>query len=120
MGANKHTFILLAVAQFIAAPVSANDFRLFKECLNINETFYHQIIDGDILEIGNSKNWALVIVNCPGQTFAMSRCTTCPEYQNSAIVIRKDAGKICSGDTIYIDKKPCTIGDIKKERWDGK
>ena len=80
-----------------------------------------KIIDGDILEIGNSKNWALVIVNCPGKTaLAMSRCNTCPEYPNGAIVIRKDAGKICSGDTIYVVNKPCTIGDIKKERWDGR
>ena len=92
----------------------------WKTCIKIDSSFYHQIIDPDILEIGNSDYFAFVTVAVEGvpRKNAFSRCANgCPLFPNSSVRIAKNKIKVCEGDTIFVYDDQFTIVKIRKERW---
>ncbi len=112
----KTVFIVILLLLFNVRVTSA--WSLFKECIDIDNTFYYQIIDEDTIDIGNDKYWSITSVNCEGIKWnAFSRCENCPVLPNSSVKLPDNINKICSGDTIYVQKTPCIIGKIKKEGW---
>ena len=101
-------------------PAKVASFRIWKSCLEINNSFYHQIIDPDILEIGNDKYYAFVSVHCEGvqRRNAFSNCANgCPLFPNRAVRIARNKIKVCEGDTIFVNSDQCTLGKINKKHW---
>lgn len=92
----------------------------WKTCISIDSSFYHQIIDPDILEIGNSEYYAFVTVIVEGvpRRNAFSRCANgCPLFPNNSVKVAKNKIKVCEGDSIFVYNDQFTIDKIRKERW---
>lgn len=109
--------IILLCLLFFLPQIS---YSLWKTCIKVDSSFYHQIIDPDILEIGNDEYFAFVAVECEGvpRKHAFSRCANgCPLFPNSSVRIAKNKVKICEGDIIFVGSDQCTIVKIRKERW---
>lgn len=83
-------------------------------------SFYHQTIDPDILVIGNSKYYALVVVECEGlrRHNAFSKCANgCPLLPNGSVKTARNKVRVCEGDIIFVDSDGCLLGKMIKERW---
>jgi len=110
-------FVVLIVATL---PTPAVAWSFWKTCIKIDSSFYYQIIDPDILEIGNSEYSAFVTVVCEGvpRKNPFSRCANgCPLFPNSSVRIARNKAKVCEGGTIFVYNDQFTIVKIKKERW---
>ena len=110
----------LSIILVLASPNSVETFFLWKTCMKVDSSFYHQIIDPDILEIGNDKYYAFVGVTCEGvrRHNAFSRCANgCPIFPNSSVKIARNKVEVCEGDIIFVRNDQCTLGKIKKNRW---
>jgi len=111
-------FAVLFLSLIIFLPKVSHSF--WKTCLKIDSSFYHQIIDPDIIEIGNNEYYAFVGVECEGapRSNAFSNCANgCPLVSNSSVKIARNRTQVCEGDTIFVGNDQCTIGDIRKKRW---
>jgi hypothetical protein len=104
----------------LALPDPAPTFFLWKTCMKVDSSFYHHIIDPDLLEIGNDKYWTIVGVTCEGvpRRHAFSMCANgCPLFPNSAVRIARNRIKVCEGDSIFVGNAKCEIDDFEKEAW---
>jgi len=115
-------FFAFAFAAPFYGPTSAMSFSLFASCIEIDKTFYHKIVDPDILDIGNSEYYAFVGVTCEGvpRKNAFSQCANnCPTFPDSYVKIDKRKKKICEGDTILVGSSPypCVLGKMSKDKW---
>lgn len=119
----SHNYIRILVLSLVLLLVlsdSATSFLLWKTCMKVDSSFYHQIIDPDILEIGNDEYWAFAIVRCEGvpRHNAFSRCPNgCRIFPNSWVKIARNKIKVCEGDKIFVGNDECTIEKFKKEPW---
>lgn len=118
----KKLYICMSIViPFIVSSTDSRAFDFgFNKCIQIDQSFYHQVIDPDIIEIGNNKQWSMTIVNCDWQErrFAFSNCANgCPLVANNAVKYEKGIKKICQGDPIYINKYKCQIDKMKPEKY---
>jgi hypothetical protein len=115
------TIITMSVLFLIlVSPQPLASFPFLKTCIDINSSFYHQIIDPDILEIGNEEYWAFVIVSCEEvkRHNAFSRCANgCPLLSNGSVKFAKNKKQVCEGDVIFVGRDKCSLGKIKAKRW---
>jgi hypothetical protein len=109
---------------FIAAIITVlflmvSSYAFSETCIMADESFYHKIMDRDIIEIGNSKYWALVRVTCEEveRKNAFSSCPDCTTFSNKIVKIDRSKKKVCEGDTIKINNDSCKLGNIKKDKW---
>ncbi len=112
------TTLILFLSLLFFLPEAAHSF--WKTCMKVDSSFYHQIIDPDIIEIGNNEYFAFVTFECEGvpRKNAFSRCANgCPLFPNCSVKIARNKVNVCEGDTIFVGSDQCTLGKIKKERW---
>lgn len=108
----------LSIFPMLSENVSGLSF--WKTCLKIDESFYYQIIDPDIIEIGNSDYFAYAFVRCEGvpRRNAFSMCANgCPIFPNSWVRIARNKIKICEGDIIFVGNDECELEDIDRHSW---
>jgi len=111
-------FLLLFVSLLFFIPETALSF--WEKCMKVDSSFYHQIIDPDIIEIGNDEYYAFVAVECEGvpRKHTFSGCANgCPLFPNRSVKIARNKVKVCEGDTIFVGSDQCTLGKIKTECW---
>jgi hypothetical protein len=110
--------IILSVCMYFITQKPCLSFSLFPTCVDIDKSFYHHIIDPDIIEIGNSKYWAFCTVECEGvpRRNAFSKCAECPLFSDSSVKIAKNRLTVCEGDIIFVGDDQCTIRKMKKGR----
>lgn len=111
-------------SSFIAAIITVlflmtSSYAFSESCMTADESFYHKIMDRDIIEIGNSKYWALVRVTCEDvqRKNAFSGCPDCTTFSDKIVKIDRSKKKVCEGDTIKINDDSCKLGNIKKDKW---
>ena len=101
----------------------AQAFSFFKSCTPYNESpdsgVYHQIINADILKIGNNRGYAFALVECQGvpRRYAFSRYNDgVPVFPDSSVVIDHDKTKMCEGDFITVYGRECKILSLTSEK----
>lgn len=91
-----------------------------KTCMDVDEHFYHVIIDPAILHMKNDKYYAVVTVSCDGlrrnYPFTYSANGTPPWFPDTSVKIAKNRIKVCDGDVIFVGSDKCNLGKIKKEK----
>jgi hypothetical protein len=115
----RFTFLAVFLSVFLIC-VGNPTAGSFTSCLEINDHFYHQVIDPDILEIGNDRYFALVIVDCEGvsRPNAFSTCPVgCGLFPDSAVKIAQGKDRVCEGDYIFVCSDQCKIVKFKKESY---
>lgn len=114
-------FAILAVVLWVFLICAGNPMAaLLTSCIDINDHFYHQVIDPDILEIGNDRYFALAIVECEDAS-RQNAFATCPVgcglFPDSAVKIAKGKDRLCEGDSIFVYSDRCRIVKFKKESY---
>ena len=115
MGRVAFHAVVLSVFLICAGNPMAGTIR---SCLEINAHFYHQVIDPDILEIGNDRYFAQAIVACESvpRDNAFSNCPHgCELFPNDAVNIPMDGNNVCEGDAIFVYSDKCRIVKFKQE-----
>lgn len=116
----KKVIVLGVVFLILVFPQSLASFSLWKTCMDVDSSFYYRIIDPDVIEIGNDKHWAFVVVECEGvkRHNAFSRCANgCPLFPNRLVKVARNKPQVCEGDIIFVGSDECIIGKIKKNPW---
>lgn len=116
-----YVFALFALLAF--RTTEARAFSFFKSCTPYNESpdsgIYHQIINADILKIGNNRGYAFALVECQGvpRRYAFSRYNDgVPIFPDSSVVIDKDKIEVCEGDLITVYGRECKILSLTTEK----
>ncbi|MDH4318291.1 MAG: hypothetical protein OEV64_07860 [Desulfobulbaceae bacterium] len=116
-------YFIALLTLFAFSTSEARAFSFFKSCTPYNESpdsgVYHQIINADILKIGNNRGYAFALVECQGvpRRYAFSLYNDgIPIFPDSSVVIGQNKIEVCEGDMISVYGRDCKILSLTKEK----